>query len=89
MAKDISIREANAKLCEIGNKLRAGDFTSTVVIATHDSFQVFDRAIAKKYGPWLLLLTEHQGYFLQHEDEVTYFRMAENTRKMSQLDEAQ
>jgi hypothetical protein len=82
-----SIREANAKLCEIGATLRAGDFKGSVLVVTHDSIQFFDNALAKTYGEWLLVWTEHCGYFVHHEDEVTNFRFMEHCLRLGEIAE--
>lgn len=82
-----TIREAQAALCEIGATLHVQDFTHGVILVTHDSVQVFDNARARRYGPWLLIWTEHQGYHFQHEDEVVHFRLVDKGKRFSDLDE--
>ncbi len=81
-----SVREANAKLCEIGATLQAGDFTGSVFLVTRDSVQIYDNALAKRYGEWVLIWTEHHGYHVQHEDELVSFRLIEKGRRFGDLD---
>lgn len=78
-----TIREANARLCEIGKALHAGDFHHTAILITHDSIQIFSGAIAKRFGDFLLLWTEHHGYHVEHRDEIRVFQLLEDREPIS------
>lgn len=70
----IPIRQAQARLCEAGASFRCADFAGNcVLLHTHDSMAFYENAIAKRYGDWILVWTEHNGYHLAHQDDVIKF----------------
>ena len=73
--RDVTIQQARAKLESVGKSLRAGSFTNTVYLVTTDSANVWESALAKRYGEWVLIWTEHHGYRIEHRDEILHLRM--------------
>jgi len=71
--------QARKRLVERDCELQASDFTSVVSLVHQDgSTFLFARAVFERVESWLLVWTEHTGYFKFHMDDLKHYRSWES-----------